>query len=167
MVQEIIATSEDVQVVINNAGNAPVTESFWVDLYIDPASPPTAANQVWSDLADEGLVWGISTPMQPGDVVVLTVGDANYWDLISQVSWPLVPDTWVYVQVDSWNVDAPYGAVLESHEIVHGPYENNIGYTRVRRDAEGDPARLTTGIARLPALAGELPPRPEPWPDTP
>ena len=33
VVRSITATSDDVQVVIENQGNAPVTDEFWVEVY--------------------------------------------------------------------------------------------------------------------------------------
>jgi len=161
VVQEIIASSNDVQVVIRNEGSAAVTESFWVDAYIDPISVPTATNQIWSDLADEGLVWCVNTAMQPGDVIVLTVGDAYYWSELSQVSWPLIPDTPVYAQVDSYNADTTYGAVLESHEIRGGAYNNIAGPVYSTSTVSGgDAAEPPATGDRRPPSYGDLPPRP-------
>ena len=37
----LAVSSDDVQVVIHNQGAAPVTGSFWVDLYVDPERPPS------------------------------------------------------------------------------------------------------------------------------
>lgn len=161
VVQEITATENDVQITIKNGGNGAVTDAFWVDVYIDPVSAPTGTNQIWNALADEGLVWGVLTLMEPDDVIVLTVGDAQYRDLLSHASWPLIPDTLVYVQVDSWNMDTTYGAVLESHEIADDPYENNIAYTYVNRDGVGINAFPTSENERPFALTGDLPPRSE------
>jgi hypothetical protein len=137
VVQDVIATSYDVQVVIENQGNGPATEEFWVDAYIDPYPAPTQVNQTWNDLADEGLVWGVTTDMQPGDRITLTVGDAYYVADYSQVAWPLTAGTPVYAQVDSWSADTTYGAVLESHEITAGAYDNNIGSTVATLGGEG------------------------------
>jgi predicted outer membrane repeat protein len=162
VVQEIVATSDDVQVVIRNVGNASVSDGFWVDVYIDPTSAPTAVNQIWNDLADEGLVWGVQDQMGPGGIIVLSVGDANYRVEFSQVSWPLVSGTPVYVQVDSWNPGTSYGAVLESHEQTGDPYENNIGYTTVQQGGVGGAFSLMAGDARSSVPASDLPPRLEP-----
>jgi hypothetical protein len=45
----------------------------------------------------------------------------------SRVSWPLAAGTVVYAQADAYNADTTYGAILESHEISGGAYDNNIG----------------------------------------
>ena len=128
VVQRIVATSNNVQVVIKNQGNAAAVDDFWVEVYINPRTAPTRVNQLWSDLADQGLVWGITADMRPGDVLTLTVGDAYYVADYSQVTWPLAAGTPVYAQVDSADANTTYGAVLEIHEITGGVY-NNIAST--------------------------------------
>jgi hypothetical protein len=150
VVQSLAATDDNVTVTILNQGNAPVTDEFWLDIYINPNPAPTAVNQIWPDLAGQGLVWGITAsalPLAPGGVFTLTVGDAYYWSEYSQVDWPLPVDTPVYAQVDSAGDDAIYGAVLEDHEIRGGTY-NNIGSTV-----------STAGLAglALPAIEGRSP----------
>jgi len=112
VVQSVMATSDGVQVVIANQGAAPV---------------PTGVNQIWPDLADEGLVWGVTAaalPLAPGDVLTLTVGDGYY-----------VPE---YSQADSASTDTTYGAVLENHEITGGAY-NNISSTVSTAGLAGEP----------------------------
>jgi hypothetical protein len=158
VVQDVIATDYDVQVVIRNQGNGPAIEEFWVDAYIDPNPAPTYVNQIWNDLADEGLVWGVTTDIRPGDVITFTVGDGYYVADYSQVAWPLAAGTPVYVQVDSWNADTAYGAVLESHESAGGVY-NNIGSTVSTLGGEG---ATQPGIERVGDLGGldRLPRRP-------
>jgi hypothetical protein len=142
VVQEIAATRDSVQILITNQGAATVTEGFWVDVYIDPTTVPTAVNQVWSDLGDEGLVWGVKSPMKPEDTFVLTVGDSRFRDDLSQVAWPLAPGTPVYAQVDSWSADTTYGAVLEDHEHAGAAYANNIDRTTVQRDPLSESALI-------------------------
>jgi uncharacterized repeat protein (TIGR01451 family) len=131
VVQSITATGTDVQVVVANQGDAPVTGEFWVEAYVDPDPAPTAVNQPWWDLGDEGIFWGVSQdllPLDPGETITLTVGDASYDADYSRVSWPLAAGTPVYAQVDAYDEDTTYGAVLESHEITGAPY-NNIATT--------------------------------------
>ncbi len=138
VVHEITATRDSVQLIISNAGSATVTDGFWVDVYIDPTSVPTAINQTWSDLGEEGLVWGVTSQITKGNTLALTVGDGSFQDDLSQATWPLAPGTPVYAQVDSWCVDTTYGAVLEDHEHAGTAYENNIGRTTVQRGSVGD-----------------------------
>jgi subtilisin-like proprotein convertase family protein len=164
VVQRILATSNNVQVVIKNQGSLPVKDEFWVDVYINPTSPPTHVNQTWDMLGDQGLTWGVTgaalPALTPGGALTLTVGDAYYWPSYSQVSWPLAAGTPVYAQVDSVNWDTTYGAVLESHEIMGGDY-NNIGMqaasvTGVREAPEVLPSAWTDPTPS----SGNLPRRP-------
>ena len=158
VVQSIVATGNGVQVVIANQGNTPVSDDFWVDAYINPDPVPTAVNQIWNDLADEGLVWGVTADMQPGDVLTLTVGGAYYVADYSQVSWPLPAGTPIYAQVDSANADTIYGVVLESHEIRGEAYNNVAG--PVYSSAAGSEAEPPAVWDALPAWYGDLPRRP-------
>jgi PKD repeat protein len=130
VVDGVIATSNAVTVTIRNQGPAPVEDEFWVDVYIDPDTPPTQVNQTWQHVGSQGLVWGVTAaalPLQPGDVLTLTVNDAYYWPTESAVTWPLPAGTPVYAQVDSAHAATTYGGVMEDHEIIGGPYNNIIG----------------------------------------
>jgi hypothetical protein len=141
VIRNISVTSDDIQVVIENAGDISISTEFWVDVYIDPAPPPTTVNQIWSDLADEGIVWGVTAtalPLAPGETLTLTVGDAYYVPEYSHVSWPLATGTQVYAQVDSWDSSTTYGSVRESHEVAGEPYNNIFGPV----DAVADGATL-------------------------
>jgi uncharacterized repeat protein (TIGR01451 family) len=129
VVVNLVATSDNITVAIQNQIDAPIYDEFWVDVYIDPDPPPSAVNQVWDQLSDQGLAWGVTedafAQLETGGVLTLTVGDAYYrpepW---SQVSWPLAVGTSVYAQVDSYNVFGDHGAVLELHEFNGEPYNN-------------------------------------------
>ncbi len=167
VVERIIATSGNVWVVIKNQGDEPVLpeEAFWVDLYINPSSPPTAVNQTWAFLCDEGLVWGVpasALPLGPGDTLTLTIGDAYYWPGQSSFSGFLPSDAAIYVQVDSANTATIYGAVLEGHEITGGPYNNVSGpvYPGAGMGEGWPKAGLPIAGGRAPAPPHSLPPRP-------
>ncbi len=139
VVERIIATNDSVQVVIKNQGDLPVVDEFWVDAYIAPDPAPTAVNQTWDQLGEQGLVWGVTADALPaltsGGVLTLsvqwqgqdTVGDAYFWAKLSEMYWPLPAGTPIYAQVDSANVDTTYGGVLESHEITGSAYNNIAG----------------------------------------
>jgi len=119
-------------VVVANQGDAPVVDEFWVAAYVDPHTAPTAVNQLWWDLGDEGIFWGVTAdllPLNPGQTITLTAGDAYYVADYSRIFWPLAAGTPVYAQVDAYNEDTTYGAVRENHEISGGAY-NNIGVTQ-------------------------------------
>jgi len=66
-------------------------------------------------------------PLEPGEAITLTIGDAYYWAEYSYVEWPLPPGTPIYAQVDSADADTTYGAILELDEIRGLPYNNILG----------------------------------------
>ncbi len=112
----------DIQLVIQNVGTAAVMTEFWVDVYINPRTPPTAVNQTWEMIGDEGLVWGVTAdilPINPGESLTLTLESSTYKPDLSHVIWPLAANEPLYAQVDSVG-----GAVLEIHEIAGEPYNN-------------------------------------------
>ena len=163
IVQNIIATPNNIQVVIANLGNAPVENEFWVDVYTAPRAAPTRVNQTWDQLGSQGLVWGVTAdalPIAPGGVITLTVGDAYYWPSHSQASWPLAVGTRVYAQVDSFNPATTYGAVLEDHEMIGEEY-NNIGM------AEVSAAGVSGTMEVLPPAVTNRSPRPANLPQRP
>jgi PKD repeat protein len=133
VVERIVVSTDTVQVVILNQGPVSVVDEFWVDVYLNPATPPTAVNQTWQHVGDYGIVWGVTVdalPLNPGESLTLTVtssGGAYYHAGLSNVSWPLAVGTPVYAQVDSAHSFTAYGGVVENHEIVGGPYNNISG----------------------------------------
>jgi len=156
VVTRITATTNNIQVVIANQGGTPVSDAFWVDAYINPRRPPQAVNEIWSDLGEQGLVWGVTSTVQAGQALTLTVGDAYYWADYSQVSWPLPVTSQIYAQVDSAYIDTSYGSVLESHEITGGAYNNISGPVGVGSGVTG----VTPSLRTPWDAAGELPTRP-------
>ena len=130
VITELLLTQDGVQVVIQNVGIEPVTEAFWVDLYIDPHPPPTAVNQTWNMVGGMGAVWGVEgavLPILPGNVVLLETGDELYWAEYSNVPSVLPAGVPIYAQVDSANAETDYGGVFESHEWLGGVYNNITG----------------------------------------
>ena len=119
-----------VEITIQNQGNAMVQDDFWVDLYVDPSPPPAAVNQVWSSLAEQGMVWGITGMLEAGEMLTLTYsaepGAPNlyYQPEMSRLSETIPPGTPIYIQVDSANTTTDFGAVLERHEIEGTAYNN-------------------------------------------
>jgi hypothetical protein len=131
VVQQIDLDAGDVRVVIANQGNDRVVNEFFVDLYIDPRSPPERVNQTWEQLGDQGMVWGVTgaalAALAPGGSVTLEVGDVYYIPELSSYGGALPAGTIVYAQVDSYNPGVSYGAVREDHEIRGGAYNNVHG----------------------------------------
>jgi len=162
VVESLVATANNVQLVLRNVGTAPAWDWFWVDVYVDPNPPPSHVNQLWQDLAPQGLVWGVTAPampLAPGAAVTLTVGDLYFWPDLSQVTWPLPAGTPVYAQVDSYNELTNYGAVLEYHEIYGYPYNNILGPVLVVPLADERPGPALPGGQPAGPWNG-LPPRP-------
>jgi hypothetical protein len=146
-------------VVIRNAGNGAVADDFWVDVYLDPDPIPTRVNQTWPDVSDQGMAWGVTVDLAPGESLTLTEGGPYYRPAESDVAWPLAAGTPVYAQVDSANTETTVGAVLESHEVTGGAY-NNVTGTEVAGSAtelDVDPPAEAEGTRSGPAA---LPPRP-------
>jgi len=160
VIENLVATRNNVEVVVRNQGYAPVTDEFWVDVYVDPDPIPTAVNQPWADLAKEGLVWGVTSealPLAPGEAIVLVINDAFYLPDYSRFSGLLAEGTSVYGQVDSVDRETTWGAVLETHEVAGGPY-NNICAAVSTAGVAGEVERPAGGESR-PALSRELPDR--------
>jgi uncharacterized repeat protein (TIGR01451 family) len=159
VVERIDVARDDVQVIIKNQGIATARDDFWVDVYIDPSPVPTAVNQIWPDLAKQGLVWGVTADLLPGEVLTLTVGGDYYAAEYSRVAWPLLAGTPVYAQVDSANADTDYGAVLEIHEITGGAYNNIAGPAYPAASRDGGTAEGHVPENHGPVTGHRLPPR--------
>jgi hypothetical protein len=134
-------------------------------VYINPHTVPTAVNQPWNALGNQGLVWAVNggalASLVPGGEITLSVNDAYYAPGYSVVSWPIPVGTVFYAQVDSYNEDTTYGAVLETHEIAGRPYNNISGpivsTAAVTAELAGsEPAQDTSlnGPPSRPQLAG-------------
>jgi len=101
-----------------------------VDVYINPYTYPAAVNETWNTVGAEGLVWGIGEyilPLNPGEEMILELGDEFFWGDDSYVEWPIEPYSIIYAQVDSYDLANDYGAVNEDHEMLDGYYNNIFG----------------------------------------
>ncbi len=72
IVERLEVTASGVTVVIKNAGQGAVEDAFWVDVYLDPVTPP-GYNQPWQAIAGQGLVWGVTQPI-PAAATVPSAG---------------------------------------------------------------------------------------------
>ncbi|MBU0705065.1 MAG: DUF11 domain-containing protein [Chloroflexi bacterium] len=125
-----------IMVTVENVGET-AAGPFWVDLYDNPAPPPTEANQIWNfvcsgTLADcYGIAWYVADGLGAGESVVLT-----------SLSGYEAPQThWLgyfvqsgghdlYAFADSWNWTVLWGAVEERNEGLDnrfGPVSINVG----------------------------------------
>ncbi|MCK6624335.1 MAG: choice-of-anchor D domain-containing protein [Anaerolineae bacterium] len=157
VVDNLNVGGDGVSVTIKNIGNTPVVDAFWVDVYLNPATPPTHVNQRWNDVGTQGLVWGVigaALPLDPDETLTLTINDTYYSARRSHFTTPLIIGSRIYAQVDSVNLLTNYGGVRESHEINHEPY-NNIYQTVA--EVEVDP--VTAGVEVLQANTSNLPSR--------
>jgi hypothetical protein len=125
IVDQLLVGREAITVVIRNIGPAPVVDAFWVDVYLDPEPPPARVNQIWPDLGDQGLVWGVTIlPLKVGQPLTLTMTGPTYRADLSRFRPPLTRTALIYAQVDSVNRQTSFGGVLESHELIGRPYNN-------------------------------------------
>jgi hypothetical protein len=166
VIDSLSASSDAIVVVVKNVGGAAVqtNQEFWVEVYIDPDPVPTGVNQMWEDLCDEGLRWGVTAsalPLAPGEAITLTIGDEYYWPTFSNFDGALAEGTPVYAQADAHNAYTNYGGVLEGHEISGGTY-NNIEGTVSTLGVVGarPPIIWWPGRWFVPFLSSTLPPLP-------
>jgi hypothetical protein len=109
-----------IDVTITNNGSTRA-EPFWVDLYINPSKPPTAANSTWNMVCGMtpcfGIAWSVPGGLEPNTSITLSSAPGQFAAPYS--SWPgyFARDTTdLYVYVDSWNPGVASGAVPESNE---------------------------------------------------
>jgi hypothetical protein len=107
----------EIVVKVTNQGTE-IASPFWVDAYINPLHPPTAANQIWNDLCALdpcfGLAWKVEG-LDPGASVTLSSADF----LPGYSSWPgwmASGTTDIYAYVDTFDPGLEFGAVAESNE---------------------------------------------------
>ena len=129
IVENIVVADGAIAITIKNQGKLPVPAplGFWVDLYINPSPAPTRVNQTWDSLSAYGAAWGVdreALPILPNETRVLYLYDRYYKSEFSRLPAALRAGDVIYVQVDSYNADTDYGAVLEDHEIVGLEYNN-------------------------------------------
>ncbi len=135
VVQSVNLTANNMIVVIANVGSSTVEDDFWVDLYIDPNPVPTLVNQTWSYLGDQGVVWGITDSLVPGQALTLTLTSPSYYPSLSNFSGTIAANTPVYVQVDTANTKSSFGGIMEKHEKYDGVYNNISGPFTVKTTA--------------------------------
>ncbi|MAT98925.1 MAG: hypothetical protein CL608_17415 [Anaerolineaceae bacterium] len=138
VVSNINASSDLIEMTIENQGTQATSSGFWVDFYIDPDPVPTHENELWADVATEGIAWGVTVSIPAGGSLTLQYstapGAANlyYSAEDSNYSGSLPVGTPVYAQVDSAHLNTTYGGVLETHEILGEAYNNvSSEYTAV------------------------------------
>ena len=127
IIDSLTATDNTVSLTIKNIGSKTVKEDFWVEVYFNPNPPPTGVNQIWDDGRSQyGLVWGVTEPIPAGGSLTLTLDDEYFRPSLSNIPSAPLENVVLYAQIDSANINTSYGAVLETHEMVGGAYNNII-----------------------------------------
>jgi uncharacterized repeat protein (TIGR01451 family) len=123
----VSATTGGVTVTLRNAGNAPVLDPFWVDVYFDPRETPRV-NRPWPFIAAHGAAWGVTQPLAPGESLTLTSGGV-YYSAADSSALPFPDGANVFALADSVDFGHPYGAVWESNESnnLRGPVISTAG----------------------------------------
>lgn len=130
VVEAIVVEAEQVRVTIRNRGQAAVVTGFWVDVYIDPTTPPTGVNQRWNDLGSLGLAWGVggsALPLAPNAALTLVSGGAHYSPERSNLPAVLPAGSRLWAQVDAYREGSTVGNVEEVDEQTGGLYNNISG----------------------------------------
>jgi hypothetical protein len=143
-----------ISVTITNTGDAP-SAAAWADLYINPATPPSAPNSPWYETCGldpcTGIVWRIPA-LAPGAHVTLTSTPASY--AAGYTIWPgffVAGTTDIYLFVDSYNAATTTGAVLESNEQNNRAEIHGLSVTGTLPDS-----------AAIPRPVSSIPARPQP-----
>lgn len=136
VVDSINIVGPQISVVIRNAGNQAAVSPFWVDLIVNPSTPPTQVNDTAERLFANGLVWGVqgaNIPLAAGETLTLTVNGPHFNSDYSTLNGTISAGSTVYAHVDSASITTTYGAVEETHE-VEGTAYNNIERITVSAD---------------------------------
>jgi CARDB len=143
-----------IAVTVTNQGSG-TAAPFWVDLYINPSSPPSAANQIWNARCGLtpcfGMAWAATSGLAPGQSITFTSQGslANYsvWP-----GWFAAGTSDLYAFVDSYNPGVGTGAVAESNEA------NNRAELHGLVVAGVNPALVTSqSHATIPARPARIP----------
>ncbi|MBP7691746.1 MAG: tandem-95 repeat protein [Anaerolineales bacterium] len=146
--------------VITNQGAA-ASGAFWVDFYVNPNPPPTAANQPWDRRCGltpcVGIAWFVPGPLAPGQSVTLDSTATSYYGRNTVWSGALPSGAnALYLYVDSWNCDPSTSACVADGAVLEGDETNN----RFARTGLG-PLETSADAAPLSAsFSLDLPARP-------
>jgi hypothetical protein len=141
-----------VTVLVQNIGDAPVNEGFWVDFYVNPSTPPAnliGRDRRWQQVSTRGIAWEVSTPLAVGGSVTLSSGSGYN---SGQTNWGALPSGIYdfYAFADSYDNNDPNGAiyveVIESNESDNQSSAAGISITGLGLEpdsaAQPDPAQF-------------------------
>ncbi|HMQ50697.1 MAG TPA: hypothetical protein PKD98_01275 [Anaerolineae bacterium] len=115
-----------VSVEVENAGSCPTDSGFWVDLYADPQTLPSALVGVTADRrwrspavnASHGMAWEVPVIATGQTITLKSDGSSGF--IPTDVSWPPVSGATIYAFVDSFDNNDPdnatYVEIRESNE---------------------------------------------------
>ncbi len=116
-----------ITVEVQNVGQV-AAGPFWVDLYDNPAPPPTEANQIWNYVCSGpledcyGIAWYLDG-LGPGESVVLSSAGGFEAPQTHWLGYFVQPGRHdLYAFADTWNYSVWYGAVEEHGEGVDNRY---------------------------------------------
>lgn len=118
-----------VSAVVSNNGQT-ATGGFWVDLYLNPTTAPTAANLPWNETCGllepcYGLAWYVEG-LAPGASITLTSNEGSYFAQNSNwVGTLAAGTTTAYLYADSWNRDDTNGTRVETGAVIESNESNN------------------------------------------
>jgi hypothetical protein len=130
-VQASYASDDTVEftVIITNSGTAPTGDGgFYVDLYLNPNTPPTEANQPWDEFCDQGITWFVQKSIEPGQSVRLSSHPDDIFYVAGNSIWhgklPVGTKS-MYIYVDSWHKNPVTGEVQMFGTIPEVKEDNN------------------------------------------
>ena len=140
--------------VVENMGET-ATGAFWVDLYIDPTTPPTTANLPWNETCGAkqpcyGLAW-LVPGLAPGASITLTSDAGSFAAANSNWNATLAAGTSdIYLYADSWNRDDTSGGRVAEGAVRESSETNNRAEVRGLVVAPGAAQRNVVDPANLP-----------------
>lgn len=116
----IAGEAVQITAIITNIGLSS-TESFWADLYINPAKVPEAANEKWQDLCAMtpcfGIAWHFDHRLEPGQSITLTSSTDDFvQDFTNWPGWFATDTSDIYLYVDSYASFGRDGSISEANE---------------------------------------------------
>jgi hypothetical protein len=145
-----------ISVTVRNNGTLPAG-AFWIDLYINPSTPPRAANVPWESACGMqpcfGIAWYVAGGLAGGQSITLTSAPTSVYGQNTRWEGFFARGTTdLYVYVDSWNGSVQTGAVAERSETNNRAELHGLSVTGATPTRSASNVPLP--VRRLPASAG-------------